>query len=131
MSAQAFALEIDRDLARSNKEFETIIRKIALDGLDGVTLKTRVDTGRARGNWFVRIGSAGDEVTDDTDKDGSATINRGGAVIDGYQTETGYEPIAIYNNLPYILVLENGGANLAVGDKMVALTLLELQAQFA
>lgn len=130
MSAQTFALEINAEFERSLDEWRTIIRRVSLDALARVVLKTRVDTGRARGNWFVRIGGPGDEVTEDKDKDGRPTIARGGSVIGDYDKETGFPIISLYNNQPYILVLENGGKNIPVGDKMVALTLVELQVQF-
>jgi hypothetical protein len=126
-NAFGFAAQIDRELEAALGEWRRIIRKIALTALTRVVNRTPVDTGRARGNWFVQIGEAGVEVTTEVDPDGSVTISRGAAVIATYQTRAGFENIAIYNNLPYIEGLENGASQQAPAG-MVAVTVAELEA---
>lgn len=132
MTAREFALEIDAELDECFDEWRLIIRKVALQGLSGVVKKTRVDTGRARGNWFVDINEQlRSDPTDDKDKstDGAKTVSRGSAVIDRYDTYRGFPDVIIYNNVEYILPLEFGHGTFP-GDHMVTLTLTELQAQF-
>lgn len=76
--------------------------------LTGVVTSTPVDTGRARGNWIVSIGSP---VTlpnlKSLDKTGQATISRGQAVAERYASDS-LQSIYICNNLPYIQRLNEG-----------------------
>lgn len=120
MTARQFNLEIDAEFEASMGQWRVIIRRTGFDGLSRVTKKTRVDTGRARGNWFVNIGEAGTEITDDEDKNGDPTIARGDKVLGTYKRFTGFPNIAIYNNQPYINILEDL-------DGMVSVTVAELQ----
>lgn len=76
---------------------------IAID--QAVVVATPVDTGRARGNWVVGIGSPVRSTTEDTDPSGQETINRNNQAISG---ALGGREIYISNNLPYISALNNG-----------------------
>lgn len=67
-----------------------------------IVKKTPVDTGRARGNWNVSVGSADLSVTE-------RTMKRGLKHKEGDIDADGDEPIFISNNLPYIRTLEYGG----------------------
>lgn len=126
--SRQFALEIDKELDICFDQWNTVIRKISLQALTGVVLKTPVDTGRARGNWFAQIGGAGNRVTDDTDPSGNTTIATGSNEIAKYKSQKGFPVISLYNNLPYINRLENGYSNQAPNG-MVSLTVVELQVQ--
>ncbi len=126
-NAAEFAAQIDIEFEGNLDELRKIIRTIALEALRRVVLKTPVDTGRARGNWFVQIGGAGFEITTETDKQGGVTVSRGSSVIATYQRREGFDDITIYNNLPYINRLENGWSGQAPGG-MVAITVTELSA---
>jgi hypothetical protein len=66
--------------------------------------------GRARANWFVGIGSAPTDTTEDVDASGSVALAAGASTIDGAQSG-----VAIYlvNNLPYIVPLNNGHSHQA------------------
>jgi len=104
-----------------------VTRMIGIEVLKRVILKTPVDTGRARGNWFVSIGAASDAADGAEDKSGQRSINAGSAVITGL---TKAQSIYLVNNLPYIGALENGHSSQApVG--MVAVTIAEIEAFFA
>lgn len=82
-------------------------KKIALEGLRRIVLKTPVDTGRARGNWQVGINTVNsDQLPVSKDKSGSASITKGvNTVVSGTKP---FCNIRIFNNLPYITKLEYG-----------------------
>ncbi len=107
--------------------FSQFKRKIALQGLTGVVLKSPVDTGRFRGNWNVSVEKV-DFSTDleKKDKSGQATINAGEEVIGQSKP---YDVIYISNNLPYANRLENGWSDQAPNG-MLALTVAEIETQF-
>lgn len=112
-------------------------KKIALQALRGVVIKTRVDTGRARGAWITTLG-AGTNSTPEAPKSGERkssaragaagrqAIGQGTAAVRGLQP---FVPVFISNNVEYIQFLENGGPN-NEPDLMVALTLQEIRSQF-
>lgn len=101
--------------------------KIGLQGLRGLVLKTPVDTGRARGNWQASSGAPATGEITRTDKAGGSVISAEQASI---LTAEPYSVIYLTNNVPYILKLEDGSSQQAP-QGMVAVTLAELEAQFA
>ena len=129
-AADEFASEIEFELDLAEDEFRTAVRAISLEALKRIVLKTPVDTGRARGNWQVAIGSAGTEVLDVEDETGDETIAAGAAILERYRTQIGFPVIALFNNLSYILKLENGFSKRAPRG-MVGITLSELQPEVA
>lgn len=83
---------------------------LAIDA--SVVLATPVDTGRARANWQVEIGTPADGVIGDPtnpketfDVSGQTAISEGQKVINSYQ---GGSSINITNNLAYIGRLNSG-----------------------
>lgn len=86
-----------------------VTRKVALSALSKLVLATPVDTGRARGNWQVDVGSvpAGELAT--TDKGGGVTISAGSTAIDRVKQQP-YTEVNIVNNLPYIEKLNTGSS---------------------
>lgn len=106
-----FSLGVRAAAQRVGAKVEDVTQAVALRALNGVVLGTRVDTGRARGNWQVQLGSP-PEGHDETlmDKVGSATIGRGARVI---STAQGDRVVWLHNGVPYIGILEDR-------DKMVA-----------
>tara|TARA_R100000152_G_C6759123_1_gene183033 strand:- start:134 stop:598 length:465 start_codon:yes stop_codon:yes gene_type:complete len=84
----------------------TIQRKIAMDLLRGVVMKTPVDTGRARGNWQITIGAPASNELGSKDKTGSGTVSKGQKRVNSAKP---YGIIWLTNNVPYIGVLEFGG----------------------
>ena len=98
------------------------IRALALEVVKRIVLRTPVDTGRARGNWNVGVGSPDSGYTDNVDEGGWQTISRGHAIIGGSGPG---QIIYITNSLPYILPLEYGSSKQAPAG-MVSVTLAEL-----
>lgn len=112
------------------QEFSAFIRKVALDLLVAIILKTPVDTGRARGNWRVAINET-DRTTNVNlkDKQGTNTINRGSQKIMAGTQQTPYVEIVISNSLPYIVPLEFGHSKQAPNG-MVTITVAKMAAKF-
>lgn len=103
-----------------------IFRKIIIDLDSAVVLSTPVDTGRARGNWFPSLTSPSNAVGDSVDKSGGNALGR----IDGVAGSADVGDVAwLTNNLPYILVLENGSSKQAP-QGMVDINLNRVAAQF-
>lgn len=84
---------------------DRLTRRCALAIDAAVVLATPVDTGRARANWQVEIGSPASGTVDPTDKSGQAALDAGKKVIEGYKSG---DAIYITNNLPYIERLNDG-----------------------
>lgn len=78
---------------------------VALEALKRVIQKTPVDTGRARGNWQTTIERPARGETKTLDTSGAQSISAGTATIAKLKP---YQVIWFTNNVPYILVLENG-----------------------
>lgn len=72
--------------------------------------KTPVDTGRARGNWQISIGSDNTSPIERNDPKNYGTVSQfKGEEIKKLNECKGDEKIFIVNNLPYITTLEYGG----------------------
>ena len=101
-------------------------KKIALDLLVKIVLRTPVDTGRARGGWQVTIGQPATDSPLALDKDGGATIAKGKKVIES----VGFgQVIYISNNVTYIRALEEGWSKRSA-DGMVQVSLNEMEGIF-
>lgn len=81
--------------------------RVAVDFGVGADIGTPVDTGRARANWQVEIGSRPSGVIEADDKQGDATIRKGQAELESERVPL-FPLIFISNNLPYIRRLEEG-----------------------
>ena len=86
-------------------DFGKIVRSIALDGLTEVVQRTPVDTGRARGGWFVTLGQATAGTTGQLDKGGQTTISAGASTIEN--ADFG-DVIVLQNNVDYAVLLDDG-----------------------
>lgn len=87
------------------KDLSKKVRTIAIQLLNEVTMRMPVDTGRARANTIVSIGSPVYQVLDSYDKSGGNTIMAGAARLSGLEP---YTVVYLQNNLPYIERLEDG-----------------------
>jgi hypothetical protein len=112
--------------ARIEKRGPAIVRKVAADCLRLVVLATPVGNpgiwaepdkapagyvgGRARANWFVGLGSAPADVTENIDASGGSTIQNGVSTILGAGAGSS---IHLVNNLPYIKPLNDGHSHQA------------------
>lgn len=123
------AAKFTADLERAYQE-KVILRtlsvqkKLALEALRRVVMKSPVDTGRFRGNWQVSVGVTEDGTVEVTDKSGSETINKGVRPISALSK---FDTVYIQNNLPYAERLENGWSQQAPAG-MVAVTVAEIEA---
>ncbi len=111
---------------RVPREIIKIQRKISLEALKRIVLRTPVDTGLARGNWQLTINSPTDAKLTRIDPSGGGAINAG---INSLANLPPFATIYIQNNLDYILNLEQGSSTQAP-QGMVAITLAELQSTF-
>jgi len=122
--AKQFSIDLTRwGTSLEKEQAPQFIRKIALELLKKVTMKSPVDTGRFRANWMVGIGGADETTTESTVND---AMMRGSIVLTGYKT---LKQIHISNNLPYAAALEHGHsqqAPLGVAEISVA----EIEAHF-
>ncbi|MBX5238625.1 HK97 gp10 family phage protein [Rhizobium sp. NLR22b] len=103
-----------------------VTKKVTLQALRGVVLKSPVDTGRFRGNWNVSVNVADMSTSDSLDKNGGSTITRGAAVVEALVP---YTVVWVSNGLPYARRLENGHSKQAPAG-VVALTVAEIESQF-
>ena len=98
-------------------------KKITLEVFRRIVLKTPVDTGRARGNWLIGIGSVPQGVLDRlASGDGSGVVFEELAKLASLQP---FSIVWITNNLDYIEFLEQGSSRQAPNG-MVALSLAEV-----
>ena len=105
--AYAKSLSIFDDIsAEVNKEG----RALGINLLNGLVMLTPVDTGRAKGNWFVGLNKSV-RVTEE-DRRQSTALSEGLNVIGGAKAMK-YPEIVLSNNLPYIESLNNGTSDQA------------------
>lgn len=103
---------------------ELLMRKIALDLWGDITLRTPVDTGRARANWFLTVGAPSNERDL---HEGAKTGEVAAPPTPSLNEITGNESIFIINNLVYIEALEEGHSKQAP----IGMVRLALQAEAA
>lgn len=88
------------------KDGDEHLRKVSGDMLQGVVLRSPVDSGAFRGNHRVSVNSEDNSFNaDEQDKAGTQAISSGNAKI---LTAKLGDTVLIQNNLPYALRLENG-----------------------
>ncbi len=110
MSVSTFNMDLNRLAKDLGLETDKVVRKVTLQLWNGITLKTPVDTGRARGNWNLTEGSA------------DTSVNEGATSVQAYSEPTGKKSVYITNSLPYIQALEKGSSKQAPKG-MVELTM--------
>ncbi len=139
--------EFARDLTafakiRLPKEVKLVQTKIAFDLLGKIVRRTPVGDpdlwsqpappgyvgGRARANWQVQVGGTpGNDVIEQEDAGGETTI------ADGESEVLAADPFSIiwiFNNVPYIVRLEEGWSSQAAPGVMIALSVEEVDASF-
>jgi hypothetical protein len=121
---------------------QTVHQKITLEALTRLVAKTPVDTGRARGNWQVAIGSRPAGTVDvpnllphheppldrlpPVSTAGQGALDAGRKVVDQIKP---FVVVHVTNNVIYILALEDGHSR--QGAHMLELTFEELVEMFA
>ena len=131
--SSTFDYQLSRLAKDLDIELEVVVRKTALLAYNSVTKKTPVDTGRARANWNVGVGSADESM--ETKGFGKPTGKNVNSRVPPSSPKArparlkkgdGKQSIWITNSLPYMTVLENGSSQQAPKG-MVAITLNELR----
>lgn len=123
----SFTADISRFIGKTEKSAEQAVRKITLELLSKVVLKSPVDTGRFRSNWYASINYASKEVSASVDKSGTGTISRGNSTINSYRI--GDAAIYLSNNLPYAYRLETGYSKQAPSG-MARLSVMEIASKY-
>ena len=112
-NAKSFSASLAKLGSFCTENYEAIVTKTVIDLFSRIVERTPIDTGRARGNWALSMDlNDASEYHDWTDQ----------AEFE-YKTERG-DTIYIYNNLVYIVPLEEGHSNQAPSG-MVAISLQE------
>ena len=123
-NAKHFSIDLTRwGVSLEKEQAPKFIRKIALDLLKKITVKSPVKTGRFKANWMTGIGGADETTTESTVDD---AVMRGSIILSAYRD---LKQIHISNNLPYAAALEHGHsmkAPLGVAEISVA----EIEAHF-
>ena len=89
---------------------DLVTRATAVAASETVTLATPVDTGRARGNWQIGLGTPVRRETDANDRSGQETITRNSRRV---AARVPGQTIFISNNVPYIVELNAGSSSQA------------------
>ena len=102
-NAKQFSIDLTRwGNSLEKEQAPKFIRKIALDLLKKITVKSPVKTGRFKANWMTGIGGADETTTESTVDD---AVMRGSIILSAYRD---LKQIHISNNLPYAAALEHG-----------------------
>ena len=127
-NARTFGIKLDKAFDKIlDDQFLPFKQKIAMEALTRVTFKMPVDTGRARGNTIVSLGSMNSEVSEAIDISGSSAISKGASLV--FSDRDPFGLVFIQNNLPYIGRLEDGYSGQAPLG-MFAVTAQELEVMF-
>lgn len=118
-----FSLDLKQFSKQISTDLSNLTRKVALDLWGNITRRTPVDTGRARGSWFVTINTPSEKAR----KKVAKGIVLPAPVRPQIQASTNF---FITNNLPYIKRLEYGYSKQAPYG-MVRVSLAETKAKMA
>jgi hypothetical protein len=124
MSNNSFALDISAFVAKSRDKADLIVRKVGIDILTRVVMRSPVRSGRFRANWQVALNSPPAGTLASADKSGADTIAKGAETIAGAKAGG---MIWLVNNLPYARRLEYGYSKQAPAG-MVRVTVAEFNA---
>ncbi len=121
-----FNRELHEFIQNIPKDAVVFQKRIVLEALRRIVLRTPVDTGRARGNWQTAIGQPLASQLDTLDKAGQETIDKG---LQAIAELPPYSVVWISNNVDYIEFLEAGSSKQAPAG-MVSITVEELRQMF-
>ena len=96
-----WSLDLSKYAEKQKVEIKEVRRAFAFALYSSIVEKTPVDTGRARGNWNISVGSPDESTSNSTGPKFSSPKS--------LPEPNGDESIFITNNLPYITKLEYGG----------------------
>jgi hypothetical protein len=118
-----FILEIGDWLKQAKEDGDKILRKVTLDMFSRVVMRSPVDTGRFRNNWYPSIGAPVSQTNEGVDPSGAKTI---GKISNIAATAKMGDMIWMSNSLPYAWRLETGWSKQAPAG-FVGITVLEFQ----
>ena len=128
----SFELDLQRFAKKLGRNSDSLIKKVAFAGVQGVMTRTPVATGRARASWRTRFNAASKSVA----PKGKSAGKRFGSPVGAKEANaTGInrillaknikKDIIISNALPYAVPLERGHSK--QGSGMVQKTVRELK----
>lgn len=124
MASASFSLQVAEFVARAKVAPDLILRKLVLSIGTSLIMKSPVDTGRFRANWFFGLGAPSPEVQPELmDKTGGASLDR---IAESLPMVQFGQVIWLSNNLPYARRLEYGWSKQAP-EGMVRITVAEFQ----
>lgn len=100
----SFASQISAFGVKTKEQMDFFVFTICTDIANGVVLKTPVDSGRARANWFPSLDTPAVGTTARTDKAGASALSEARQIAKLAAGRVFY----LTNNLPYIRHLEYG-----------------------
>jgi hypothetical protein len=124
MSNAKFRNDLRKVIDKAKTKESQFVRKVLLELDKRVVMKSPVDTGRFRANWYVGDAKINDETTQETDPSGLKSIARSALEINSL-TVNG-QIIYITNSLPYSYRLEYEGWSTQAPQGMVRVTIEEM-----
>lgn len=106
----SFASDLANFRRKTGLKADTVCRKVLLDLTTDIVRATPVDTGYARSNWQVSIGSPASGLVVTKDKSGGFAIT---AALPAVQAFGAGKVAYLANNAPYIMALEYGSSKQA------------------
>ena len=107
-----FTADLSKYAAKTKSDMGTAKRAIVFNLFKEPIKKTPVDTGRAKGNWFVSEGMPSSAINQDIDKSQLGAVGPSAqAQLNLISIDFGLDFLT--NNLPYIRKLELGGSRQA------------------
>jgi hypothetical protein len=119
-----FRANMANRIEKAKVKHELFYRKLTLEILSRVVLKSPVDTGRFRANWNIGNGSPDTHTDQLVDPNGTSTIQLGQYQLMGMKING--QTIYVTNSLPYAYRLEYEGWSQQAPAGMVRVTLAEL-----
>lgn len=126
MASNSFSLDVSKWAAQTTADIATVVRKTTLDMFGRIIMRSPVDTGRFRNNWYASIGKPSGSANEGTDPSGAGSLARVNAAAIEYKLG---DTIWMSNNLKYAWRLETGWSKQAPAG-MVAITVAEFQSIF-
>ena len=122
-NANQFILDISDWVKQAKEDGDKILRKVTLDLFSRVVLRSPVDTGRFRNNWYPAIGKPVSQTNEGVDPSGAKAISRISSTVSG---AVAGDQIYMSNSLAYAWRLETGWSKQAPAG-FVGITVLEFQ----
>ncbi len=122
-NVRLFRLDLSKFARKVDTNVRIAIQLVSLEVFRKLTLRTPVDTGRARASWDLKVGEASDYVPPEGDYSAPRDIGGAAAEIDGKKI------VFITSSLDYMQYLDEGSSQQAPAG-MVDITLAEVEIEF-